>query len=77
MAQTVVILIRVALGLMVGFAGLVVFNQGLVMISHEDFSFFGPLVLAMIAGLAVGSALLYGSWRLLSTTLRMTTESKS
>lgn len=77
MAKTVVILIRVALGLMLGFAGLVALNQGLVMIAHEDFSVFGPLALAMVAGVAVGSALLFGSWRLLSTTLRLPTQESS
>jgi len=70
MAQTAVILIRVVLGLMLGFVGLVVFGQGLCMIANVDFPT-GSLVLAMIAGLTIGSGLLFGSWRLLSTTLRL------
>jgi len=77
MAKTVVILIRVVFGLVVGFAGLVALSQGLVMISHEDFSVFGPFALALIAGVAVGSVLLFGSWRLLSTTLRLPTQETS
>ena len=71
MVHAAVIMIRVVLGLLIGIAGLLSLSQGFVMIAHEDFSFFGPLALAMIAGIAIGSALLFGSWRLLSTTLRL------
>jgi hypothetical protein len=74
MAQTIVVLIRVVLGLMIGFAGLVSLSQGLVMVAHEEFTFLGPLALVMIAGIAIGSALLFGAWRLLSTTLRLPTQ---
>jgi hypothetical protein len=70
MAKTAVILIRVVLGLMLGFAGLIVFGQGAVMISNVDFPSWN-LVLAMLAGLTIGSAMLFGAWRLLSSTLRL------
>lgn len=71
MVQVTVVLIRVALGLLVGIAGLASLSQGLVMVAHKDFSLLGPLALAMIAGVAIGCALLFGAWRLLSTTLRL------
>ena len=70
MANTVVILIRVFLGMALGFVGLIVFGQGFIMIAHVDFPTLG-LTLAMLAGMAAGSALLFGAWKLLSSTLRM------
>jgi hypothetical protein len=70
MANTVVILIRVFLGMALGFVGLIVFGQGFIMIAHVDFPTWG-LTLAMLAGIAAGSALLFGAWKLLSSTLRM------
>ena len=70
MANTVVILIRVFLGMALGFVGLIVFGQGFVMIAHVDSPTWG-LALAMLAGMAAGSALLFGAWKLLSSTLRM------
>ena len=70
MANTVVILIRVFLGMALGFVGLIVFGQGFIMIAHVDFPTWG-LALAMLAGMATGSALLFGAWKLLSSTLRM------
>ena len=74
MAQTVVILIRVLLGLALGLVGLFAFGRGLIMIGHVDFPTWG-LTLAMLVGMGVGSALLFGAWRLLSTTLRMPVQS--
>ena len=70
MANTVVILIRVVLGLALGFVGLIVLGQGLITIAHVDFPTRG-LAMAMLAGLAAGSALLFGAWKLLSLTLKM------
>lgn len=76
MAHTAVILIRVLLGLTLGLAGLITLGQGFIMIANENFPTLG-LMLAMLAGLAVGSALLFGSWRLLSATLRIPSQSTS
>lgn len=70
MANVFVILIRTLLGTALGMVGLIVFGQGLVMIAHADFPSWG-LALAMLAGMATGSALLFGAWKVLSTTLRM------
>ena len=70
MANTVVILIRVFLGMALGFVGLIVFGQGFIMIAHVDFPTWG-VALAMLVGMATGSALLFGAWKLLSSTLRM------
>lgn len=55
MANTVVILIRVFLGMALGFVGLIVFGQGFIMIAHVDFPTWG-LTLAMLAGMAAGSS---------------------
>ena len=70
MSNAVVILIRVFLGMALGFVGLIVFGQGFIMIAHVDFPTWG-LALAMLAGMAAGSALFFGAWKLLSTSLRM------
>jgi hypothetical protein len=70
MAQTAIILIRVLLGLALALVGLMVFGQGLAMIAHVDFPTWG-LILAMLVGMGAGSGLLFGAWKLLSTTLRM------
>ena len=70
MANAVVILIRVFLGMALGFVGLIVFGQGFIMIAHVDFPTWG-LALAMLAGMAAGSALFFGAWKLLSSSLRM------
>ncbi len=70
MANIVVILIRVFLGLALGCVGLFGLAQGFVMIAHVDFPTPG-LAMAMLAGMALGSALLFGAWRLLSSTLVM------
>jgi hypothetical protein len=70
MANIVIILIRVVLGIVLGLVGLIVFGQGFVMIAHVDFPTWS-LTLAMLAGMAAGSALLFGAWKLLSSTLRM------
>ena len=70
MAQTAVILIRVVLGLILGFAGLIVLGLGAGMIANVDFPSWG-LVLAMLIEFTIGSAMLFGAWRLLSSTLRL------
>lgn len=70
MAHTVVILIRVFLGMILGFVGLIVFMQGFIMIAHVDFPTWS-LTLAMLTGMATGSALLVGALKLLASTLRM------
>jgi len=70
MAQTAVILIRVVLGLILGFAGLIVFGQGAAAVAHINFPSW-YLILGMLTGLTVGSAMLFGAWRLLSSTLRL------
>ena len=70
MAQTAVIMIRVILGLALGFVGLIVFGQGIIQIAHADFPTWG-LTLTMLIGLVAGFTLLFGAWRLLSSTLRM------
>ena len=70
MSNAVVILIRVFLGMALGFVGLIVFGQGFIMIAHVDFPTWG-LALAMLAGMAAGSALFFGAWKLLSSSLRM------
>jgi len=69
MAQTAVILIRVVLGLILGFAGLIAFGWGLYTTFSVDFPSFG-LVLMMLMGLVIGCVLLFAAWRLLSATLR-------
>lgn len=76
MAHTAVILIRVLLGLTLGLAGLITLGQGFIMIANANFPTLG-LMLAMLAGLAVGSALLFAAWRLLSATLRIPSQSTS
>jgi len=70
MAQTVVILIHVLFGVILGFVGLIVFGQGAIMIANESFPTWS-LVLTMLAGLSIGSGLMFGAWRLLSSTLRL------
>ena len=70
MSNAVVILIRVFLGMALCFVGLIVFGQGFIMIAHVDFPTWG-LALAMLAGMAAGSALFFGAWKLLSSSLRM------
>lgn len=69
MAQAVMMLIRVVLGLALGLVGLIALGQGLAMIAHVDFPTWS-LALVMLAGIAAGSGLLFGAWRLLSTTLQ-------
>ena len=71
MVQTVIVLIRVTLALALGALGIFAFLQGFVMIAHQDFALFGSLGVAMLMGLAIGTAMLFGSWRLLATTLHM------
>lgn len=70
MAQIAVILIRVLLGLALGFVGVIALGQGLIMVSRVDFPTL-QLTFAMFVGIVSGSALLFGAWRLLSTTLRL------
>ncbi|MEQ9407376.1 MAG: hypothetical protein RIK87_06595 [Fuerstiella sp.] len=69
MAQAVMMLIRVVLGLALGLVGLIALGQGLSMIAHVDYPAWS-LTLVMLAGIAAGSGLLFGAWRLLSTTLQ-------
>ncbi|MCA9073744.1 MAG: hypothetical protein KDA93_01835 [Planctomycetaceae bacterium] len=76
MAQIAVILIRVVFGLILGFAGLIVFGQGAIMIANADFPSWG-LVLTMLAGLTIGSGIMFGAWRLLASTLRMPKQAAS
>jgi hypothetical protein len=70
MANTVVILMRVFFGLALGFVGLIVLGQGFIMVAHVDFPTWG-LAMAMLAGMAAGSAILFGACKLLSSTLKM------
>jgi len=71
MVQAVIVVIRVVLGLALGYVGLMVVGLGLAMIAHRDFPTVG-LTLAALVGMTAGSALLFGAWRLLASTLRMT-----
>ena len=70
MAQTVVIIIRVLLGLALGYFGLAAIGIGLAAPANREFPTQG-LILGMVIGVVGGSASLFGAWRLLSTTLRL------
>lgn len=70
MAQTVVIIIRVLLGLALGYFGLAAIGIGLAAPANREFPTQG-LILGMFIGVVGGSASLFGAWRLLSTTLRL------
>lgn len=74
MAQTVVIIIRVLLGLALGYFGLAAIGIGLAAPANREFPTQG-LILGMFIGVVGGSASLFGAWRLLSTTLRMPPQS--
>ena len=76
MARVTVILVRVILAFGLFLVGLAAGGQGLFQIGNAAFPNW-RLMLGMFTGMAIGASLVFVSWRLLTTTLRLAKESPS
>ena len=74
MAETAVIVIRVALGLALGCVGLFAVGQGLYTTLNVDVPAWNLAIWAILCA-STGFALMLGAWKLLSSTLTMRPQS--
>lgn len=71
MTTILILLIRVVLAAMLGFAGLLGVLTGFYLACNRDFVLFGGPGAAMLLFVVAGLGLLYGSGRLFKTTLTL------